>query len=88
MPFGMGMGELILVMLVLLLVFGAKRLPELGSGLGKGIREFKKSMNEINREIERPTDETREIRPAQRQPPAVTPPPSEVVQDSEKPYNK
>jgi sec-independent protein translocase protein TatA len=88
MPFGMGMGELILVMLVLLLVFGAKRLPELGSGLGKGIREFKKSMNEINREIERPSDENREIRPPQRQPPAVTPPPSEVTQDSEKPYNK
>ena len=38
----------------LLLVFGAKRLPELGSGLGKGIREFKKSLNEIKAEVDRP----------------------------------
>lgn len=86
MPFGLGMGELILVMLVLLLVFGAKRLPELGGGLGKGIREFKRSMREINSEIERVGDDPKEIRPAQR-PPAV-PPPGDVPQDSETPFNK
>lgn len=53
MPFSFGPTEMIFIMVVLLLVFGAKRLPELGSGLGKGIREFKKSMKEINSEIER-----------------------------------
>jgi sec-independent protein translocase protein TatA len=53
----LGPGELVLIFLVLLLVFGAKRLPELGSGLGKGIREFKKSMREINSEVERPIDD-------------------------------
>jgi len=58
MPFGnIGPTELIFLMIFLLLIFGAKRLPELGSGLGKGIREFKKSMREINTEIERPADD-------------------------------
>lgn len=49
-----GPTEMIFLMIILLLIFGAKRLPELGSGLGKGIREFKKSMREINSEIDRP----------------------------------
>ena len=54
MPFGnIGPTELIFLLVFLLLIFGAKRLPELGSGLGKGIREFKKSMREINTEIDR-----------------------------------
>lgn len=52
-----GPTEMIFLMIILLLVFGAKRLPELGAGLGKGIREFKKSMREINTEIERPVEE-------------------------------
>ena len=71
MPFfgSFGPTEMIFVMVVLLLVFGAKRLPELGSGLGKGIREFKRSMSNIGSEIERAGEE-REIAPAQR-PPAV-----------------
>jgi sec-independent protein translocase protein TatA len=51
--------EMILIFVLLLLVFGAKRLPELGAGLGKGIREFKKSMNEINSEIEKPVEKPR-----------------------------
>lgn len=62
MPFSLGPMEMILIMLALLLVFGAKRLPELGSGLGKGIREFKRSLNEIKAEVEAPQQQ-REIRP-------------------------
>jgi sec-independent protein translocase protein TatA len=72
MPFSLGPTEMIFIMVVLLLIFGAKRLPELGSGLGKGIREFKRSMQDINKEIERST-ETNEIAPPRRQ--AVAPPP-------------
>ena len=73
MPFigSFGPTEMIFVMVVLLLVFGARRLPELGSGLGKGIREFKRSMRDLGGEIERASDEN-EIRPAPR-PPAVPP---------------
>jgi sec-independent protein translocase protein TatA len=47
MPFNLGPMEMLFVMVVLLLLFGAKRLPELGSGLGKGIREFKRTMHEV-----------------------------------------
>jgi sec-independent protein translocase protein TatA len=45
------MGELIVIFLVVLLLFGAKRLPEIGSSLGKGIREFKGSLKEIETEL-------------------------------------
>ena len=48
---GLGMWEIILIFLVVLLLFGAKRLPEIGSSLGKGIREFKSSVREIEGEI-------------------------------------
>ena len=48
---GLGMGEMILIFLVVLLLFGAKRLPEIGSSLGKGIREFKTSMRDVEGEI-------------------------------------
>src|SRR5688572_26516777 len=41
MPFGIGIWELLILLLVLLLVFGPKRLPEMGRQLGKGMREFK-----------------------------------------------
>ena len=54
MPFNLGIGELLLVMVIFLLVFGAKRLPEIGGAMGKGIREFKKSMREVNEELDRP----------------------------------
>jgi len=49
---GLGFPELIIIFLVLLLVFGAKRIPEIARGIGKGIREFKSATNEISREIE------------------------------------
>lgn len=53
---GLGMGEMIVIFLVVLLLFGAKRLPEIGSSLGKGIREFKGSIKEIEKEVR---DDTR-----------------------------
>ena len=45
---GLGPFEMILVFAVLLLLFGAKRLPELASGMGKGIRDFKRSLNGLD----------------------------------------
>jgi sec-independent protein translocase protein TatA len=47
---GLGPFEMILVFAVLLLLFGAKRLPELASGMGKGIRDFKRSLNGVDEE--------------------------------------
>jgi sec-independent protein translocase protein TatA len=49
MPFGgFGIGELVLIFAVLLLLFGAKRLPELASGMGRGIRDFKRAVNGLD----------------------------------------
>lgn len=47
----LGFGEILLIFLVLLLLFGAKRLPELARGLGKSLKEFKKATREIEDEI-------------------------------------
>ena len=63
---GLGTMEILLIFLIALLVFGAKRLPEIGSSLGKGIREFKGSIREIEREISLPPEEPK--------PPRTTPP--------------
>ena len=44
--FGIGMQELLIILLIVVIVFGAKRLPELSSSLGKAIRNFRRSMSE------------------------------------------
>lgn len=54
--FGIGTTELIIIMFIILLIFGAKKLPELAQGLGKGIREFKKASNEIQEELKIDTE--------------------------------
>ena len=58
-----GVPELLVIMGIALLVFGAKRLPEIGSSLGKGIREFKKSFKEVRDTVE----EGDRVPPASRQ---------------------
>ena len=54
--FGLGAPELILIVFVLLLLFGAKKLPELAQGLGKGVREFKKAMQDTTDDVKGSTD--------------------------------
>ena len=46
-----GPSELIIIMLIVLLVFGSKRLPELARGIGKATRQFKKAMDDVKEEI-------------------------------------
>ena len=48
----LGFSEIMIILLVVLLVFGAKRLPEVGASIGKGIREFKKAAREIDDEVQ------------------------------------
>jgi sec-independent protein translocase protein TatA len=55
--FGLGGQELILILLIILLLFGAKKLPELARGLGKGMKEFKKAQNETEDEFNTSADE-------------------------------
>lgn len=47
----LGAGEIIIVALVVLLLFGGKKIPELMRGLGKGVKSFKSGMNEIEKDI-------------------------------------
>jgi sec-independent protein translocase protein TatA len=49
-----GMGELIVVLIIVLVLFGAKRIPEISASFGKGIREFKKNVNDVERTITEP----------------------------------
>ena len=69
----LGFSEILLLMVIFLLVFGAKRLPEIGSAMGKGIREFKKSMREVTDEIDRPapTSEPRQLPRTENKPPVA-----------------
>jgi len=48
--FGLGTPEILLILLVVLVIFGGKKIPELMGGFGKGIRSFKKSLNEDENE--------------------------------------
>lgn len=59
--FGIGMPELIVILVIAILVFGATRLPEIGSGVGKAIRNFKKSIKESPEIDVTPKEEDREI---------------------------
>ncbi len=56
---GIGAQELLLILLVLLLLFGAKKIPEIAKGLGKSVSEFKKGMRDLEEEVkkEEPTPE-------------------------------
>ncbi len=55
--FGLGWQELLLIFFIALLVFGPRKLPEIGRSIGKAIAEFKKSSEELKEEIEKAVDE-------------------------------
>ena len=74
MPFGISLPELLILLVVLLLVFGAKRLPEMGRSLGKGMREFKDSVSGSKDDDERPYDEVAELPAADPHEPATPAP--------------
>ena len=60
MPWNMGPWELGIILVIVILLFGAKRLPEMGKSLGLGIREFKKSISAINEEDTQPKGSDKE----------------------------
>ena len=72
MPFGIGATELIILLLVILIVFGPKRLPEMGRSLGRGMREFKDSIS--GRDDEHDHDREPSSLPAPTQDTAHAPP--------------
>ena len=56
--FNLGGGEIILILALVLILFGAKKLPELAKGLGTGIKEFKKATRDVTDEMHNAMDET------------------------------
>jgi sec-independent protein translocase protein TatA len=64
MPFGISLPELLILLVVLLLLFGAKRLPEMGKSLGKGMREFKDAVSGIDEPSSTTSSSTAELPPA------------------------
>ncbi len=74
MPFGIGLPEILILLLVALLVFGPKRLPEMGRSLGRGMREFKDSVSgkdsdddEPRRELSAPREDAPPVQPQPRE---------------------
>ena len=69
--FGIGMGEFILILIVGLIIFGPKNLPEVGKTLGKGLREFRKAQAALSATLEESANETpknsaEEVKPAEK----------------------
>lgn len=58
--FGLGMPELVVILGIAFLVFGGKKLPELGAGLGRGISSFKKGLREADQEVAAPKQQLAE----------------------------
>ena len=55
--FNLGTGEIIAIVLVILLLFGGRKIPELMRGLGKGVKSFKQGMNEVEEELKKPLED-------------------------------
>ncbi len=55
----LGAGEIILILLVILILFGAKKIPELARGIGKGMSEFKKGLKDVEDEIKNSETESK-----------------------------
>lgn len=54
MGLGLGPMELAIILVIVLVIFGAKRVPEIGASFGKGIREFKRSISDVDNQIRQP----------------------------------
>jgi sec-independent protein translocase protein TatA len=59
----MGMGEIVLIALIVLLLFGGKKIPELMRGLGKGVKSFKSGMREVEDDVKEALKETDDKQP-------------------------
>ena len=70
--FNLGGGEVFLILAVVLILFGARKLPELAKGLGQGIKEFKKATREVSEEMHNAMEERPAPPPQQKLPPPAT----------------
>jgi sec-independent protein translocase protein TatA len=79
-----GMPELIIIFVIALIIFGPRKLPELGKSLGKSLAEFKRASNDLQRTLEEEikAEETKAVEPPK---PATTPTPVQPVAHTEQP---
>jgi sec-independent protein translocase protein TatA len=85
MPFNLGPMELFIVLVIVLVLFGAKRVPEIGASIGKGIREFKRSVNDVDRAVREPE---RDSLAQDRLPPPSIDPAARRAEDESRPEPK
>ncbi len=81
--FNLGGGEIILILALVLILFGAKKLPELAKGLGQGIKEFKKATREVTDEVSHAMDDAPP--PPKRLPTTAAPEPAPTTQAESSP---
>jgi len=86
--FNLGGGEIILILALILILFGAKKLPELAKGLGQGIKEFKKATKEVTDEVQSAMDDNSSPPPQKRLPSNPQPEQPETVAHSSSPGTK
>ena len=77
--FNLGGGEIILILAIVLILFGAKKLPELAKGLGQGIKEFKKATHNVSEEVREAMAESHPTVPRRFEPATVAPAAPESV---------
>ena len=75
----LGPMELFIILMIVLVIFGARRVPEIGASIGKGIREFKRNLSDVDRQIKEPERDARSDRlnagePARREDDATSEP--------------
>ena len=82
-------GDMWILLVIVLILFGAKKLPELARGMGQAIREFNKAKDEFEREITKPANEVVVQEPKEKlphTPPAAIPPPAPVSEVASTPH--
>ena len=67
-----GFTEMLMLLVIVLVLFGARRVPEIGASIGKGIREFKRNISDVDRQIREPERDTRTERLSAPDPTATT----------------
>ncbi len=77
----LGGPDLIVILFIVLILFGAKKLPELARGMGQAVKEFSKAKDEFEREVSRPPEPAPQVQPKLASPPPVDPA-HEVAHDS------
>jgi len=60
----LSIGKILLIVLVIVIFFGPKKIPDIAQSLGKGIKEFKKAMHDVSEEIQKPSGEETKAQPA------------------------